>query len=81
MSKYKYDLGEYNVLNALVIHAERNGHLPNWRRIITLHEDMTKSQRRVRGGVYINQRDVTNTVKCFFQTDRVVACFIKNFTM
>ena len=77
--EHRYDLTVNNDSSALVIHAMREGHLPNWKKAVTLHEGMTRLQRRAIEAAYISTKENINSSKGFFKMSRIVSGSIKDF--
>ena len=46
LSEHKSDFRYHRLSNAMVIHSEKEGHLPRWKDAITLHQGLNKSKRK-----------------------------------
>ena len=73
LKEHKADLRHHRVSNALVIHAERTDHLPNWAGATAMHTGLTKIQRRAVEEAYITVEENINTSSGFFRLANPVA--------
>ena len=59
--EHKRDLHHHRTSNSLVIHAEKSGHLPDWKGASVLHAGLGKRMRKTVENAYIKTMErVTN---------------------
>ena len=63
---------------AIVIHADHDGHLPKWDGARALHSNLTKMQRCQIEAAHISTEDVTNVSSGFFKLAGSISEQIKN---
>ena len=77
IQEHRNDLRNHRTSKALVMHADRHGHLPKWDKAEPLHTDMTRVQRWLIEAAYISTEDVTNVSPGFFKLHSSIAKQIK----
>ena len=60
LKEHKADLRHHRLSNALVAHAERTDHLPNWTRAAVVHKNLTRQARRTIEAAYVTVEDTLN---------------------
>ena len=78
LKEHKADLRHHRVSNAMVIHAERTDHLPNWTGAAVMHTNFSKLERRAVEAAYITVEENVNTSSGFFRLANPVAHRIIN---
>ena len=78
IKEHKADLRHHRLSNAMVIHAERTDHLPDWASASVIHTDFSKFERRAVEAAYIAVEDNINTSPGFFRLATPVAHRIIN---
>ena len=78
LKEHKADMRHHRTSNALVIHAERTDHLPNWSEASVLHKNFSKLSRRAVEAAYITVEKNVNTSSGFFRLANPVAHRILN---
>ena len=73
LKEHKADVRHHRISNALVIHAERSDHLPDWGGAGVLHSSIDKTARRAIEAAYITVEDNINTSAGFFRLAKPVA--------
>ena len=73
LKEHRADVRHHRTSNALVIHAEHSGHLPNWGGAGVLHSNLEKSERRAIEAAYITVEENINTSAGFFRLAKPVA--------
>ena len=71
--EHRGDLRNHRLSNAFVIHAEKEGHLPDWTRATHVDQNFSKTQRRIIEAAFIAKGDVLNTSSGFFRLASVSA--------
>ena len=66
ISEHRRDLRNHNLSNAMVIHADKAGHLPRWEHAEILEKGMKKSVRKALEAAHIKTRDTLNTRGGFY---------------
>jgi len=77
LKEHKADLRYHRMSNALVIHAEKESHLPNWSSAAVVCSNLTKTERRALEATFISTEPTTNTSIGFFKTAAPVARLIQ----
>ena len=78
LKEHRADFRHHRISNALVIHAERTDHLPNWAGATVLHSNLSKMERRAIESAYITAEENVNTSSGFFRIANPVAHRILN---
>ena len=77
VQEHRNDLRNHRTSKALVIHADRHGHLPKWDEATPVHTNLTRIQRWLVEAAYISTEDVTNVSPGFFKLHSSIAKRIK----
>jgi len=77
VQEHRNDLRNHRTTKAIVLHADQDGHLPNWSEAQTLHTNLTKMQRWLVEAAYIRTENVTNVSPGFFKIHSSIAERIK----
>ena len=67
LKEHQADLRHHRVSNALVVHAERTDHLPDWKGATVLHNNLSRTERRAVEAAYITTEENINTSSGFFR--------------
>ena len=54
LSEHKADFRHHRLSNAMVVHSEKEGHLPRWKDAITIHQGISKAKRKALESVVIS---------------------------
>ena len=77
IKEHRSDLRNHKTFNAIVLHADEEGHLPNWIEAKVLHAYLKKTYRRLIETAYILSEQVTNASPGFFKLHFTIAEQIK----
>ena len=77
IKEHRSDLRNHKTSNAMVLHADQEGHLPNWNGAQVIHSDLKKTQRKLIEAAYILTEQVTNASSGFFKLHLSIAEQIK----
>ena len=77
IKEHRSDLRNHKTSNAIVLHADKEGHLPNWNGAQVMHSDLKKTQRKLIEAAYILTEQVTNASSGFFKLHLSIAEQIK----
>ena len=58
--EHRNDLKSHRTSNALVVHADKYGHLPNWGMVKTLHKGLERRKRKIVEASYITSYPCCN---------------------
>ena len=75
--EHRNDLRNHRETKAIVIHADREGHLPDWNNAEALHSNLTKTERWLIEAAYIRTEEVTNVSQGFFKLHTSIAERVK----
>ena len=78
IQEHKNDLRNHRTSKALVIHADQEGHLPNWNEAQAIHTGLTKTRRWLIEAAYISTEKVINVSPGFFKLHDIIASQIKD---
>lgn len=75
--EHRNDLKNYRTTKAIVMHADKEGHLPKWNEATALHSNLTKKERWLIEAAYIQTEKVLNVSPGFLKLHTSVAEIIK----
>ena len=75
--EHRNDLRNHRETKAIVMHADKEGHLPNWNGAEALHSNLTKTERWLIEAAYIRTEEVTNVSQGFFKLHACIAERVK----
>ena len=61
LSEHKADFRYHRMSNAMVVHSEKEGHLPRWKDATIMHQGLSKSNRKAMEGAIIATAPNINT--------------------
>ena len=61
LSEHKADFRHHRLSNAMVVHSEKEGHLPRWKDATIVHQGLTKAKRRALEAAIISTSPNINT--------------------
>ena len=61
LNEHKADFRHHRLSNAMVVHSEKEGHLPRWKDAIILHQGFTKAKRKALEAATIATKPNINT--------------------
>ena len=61
ISEHKRDVQHHRTSNALVIHIDKESHLPDWSNAVVLNKGLTRKRRKTRESAYICTENCINT--------------------
>ena len=75
--EHRADVRHHRNSNAMVVHVDEAGHLPNWKEAETIHEGLSKHKRKVMEAAYIATEKNMNTASGRFKLSKVAAAIIR----
>ena len=75
--EHRTDLRYHRSSNAFVVHAEGEGHLPDWSGATSLKQNFTKNRRKVVEVAFIAKGNTINTSPGFFRLASIAATVIR----
>ena len=76
MAQHKAALRRHDTSNALVVHVDSDGHLPNWTQASVIRKGLTPRQRKVIEAALIQTTPHTNTSPGSHELSKVVATLV-----
>ena len=80
LNEHKADFRYHRLSNAMVVHSEKEGHLPRWKDATILHQGLTKSKRRAMEAAIIATSLNNNTRPGSLRLSKVTAQALVNPT-
>ena len=73
LNEHRADFRHHRLSNAMVVHSEKEGHLPRWKDATILHKGLTKAKRRCMEAAVILTSSNNNTRPGFLRLTEVTA--------
>ena len=73
IAEHRRDMKNHTASNALVAHANKEGHLPRWEKVNILEKGIPKNIRRSLEATHIQSKDTTNTRSGFYTLAQTTA--------
>ena len=77
MREHRADLRYHRSSSAFVAHAEKEGHLPDWKSAAVVGQNLSKTQRRIVEAAFIATEMTINTSPGFFRLATAAANLVK----
>ena len=74
--EHRNDLKSHRTSNALVVHSDKYGHLPNWGMVKTLHKRLERRKRKIVEAAYISSYPCCNNRDGFIKLARTTSWLI-----
>ena len=76
MGQHRDALMRHNTSNALIVHADTDGHLHNWTQAVVVNDGLASRQRKIFEAAIIQTRLNLNTSPGSHDLAKVVACHV-----
>ena len=76
--EHRNDVRHHRTHNAMVVHIEETGHLPDWQSAYTIDKGLKKQDRKIIEAAHITTNKNINTATGFFKLGKVTAQMIIN---